>query len=220
MGMKRLMLVWVMILCLVPLGAWAEAETIPEVHSGMSLEQVEAIWGSCAGSDSYNDNLRWYVKDGHTLICGFAWYNPSKDIWYNGQLSDEDIWGLTDWIEFDSNRRRVGGNIAASDSVWHVMWEIAVWNEEKYNHMSPEEESRIRIHEIGSGYAIPAKITGDGWIVEWDILPVPIPCIGQSVAEIILPLILVIVLLLGCLILIPAHIIKTVRRKAKERQAP
>lgn len=114
--MKRMMLVWVMILCLVPLGAWAEAETIPEVHSGMSLEQVEAIWGSCAGSDSYNDNLRWYVKDGHTLICGFAWYNPSKDIWYNGQLSDEDIWGLTDWIEFDSNRRRVGGNIAASDS--------------------------------------------------------------------------------------------------------
>ena len=217
--MKRLMLVWVMMLCLVPLGAWAEAETIPEVHSGMSLEQVEAIWGSCAGSDSYNGNLRWYVKDGHTLICGFAWYNPSKDIWYNGQLSDEDIWGLTDWIEFDANRRHVGGNIAASDSVWHVMYEIAAWNEEEYNHMSPDEESRIRIHEIGSGYAIPAKITGDGWIVEWDILPVPIPCIGQSVAEIILPLILGIVLLLGCLILILARLIKTLRTKIREGQA-
>ena len=183
---------------------------------------MEAIWGSCVGSDSYNGNLRWYVKDGHTLICGFAWYNPSKDIWYNGKWSDEDIWGLTDWIEFDANRRRVGGNIAALDPVWHVMREIAVWNEEEYNHMPREEESRIRIHDIGSGYAIPAKITGDGWIVEWDGFPIPIPiaCIGQSVAEIILPLILVIVLLLGCLILIPAHIIKTVRRKTKERQAP
>ena len=154
--MKRLMLVWVMILCLVPLGAWAEAETIPEVHSGMSLEQVEAIWGSCAGSDSYNGNLRWYVKDGHTLICGFAWYNPSKDIWYNGKWSDEDIWGLTDWIEFDANRRRVGGNIAALDPVWHVMREIAVWNEEEYG------------REIERGtVCVPKEVFINGNIDEW-----------------------------------------------------
>lgn len=44
-----------------------------------------------------------------------------------------------------------------------------------------------RIHDVGSGAAIPAKITGDGWIVEQDVLPVPIACLGQSTAEIILP---------------------------------
>lgn len=122
MTIKRLLVCVIMILCLLPAGGCTENETNPELHSGMSVEQVEAIWGSSVGSDSYIGNLRWYVKDGHTLICGFAWYNPSKDTWYNGQLSDEDIWGLTDWIEFDSSRHRVGGNINASESVWRVIW--------------------------------------------------------------------------------------------------
>ena len=217
--MKHLMLVWVMILCLVPLRGRAENENVPELYSGMSMEQVEAIWGNCAGSDSYNRNLRWYVKDGHTLICGFSWYNPVKGIWYNGHWSDEDIWGLTDWIEFDSNRHRVGGNIAASDSVWRVIGEISAWNEEKFAALSPEEESRTRIHDVGSGFTIPAKITGDGWIVEWDIIPVPIACLGQSAAEIILPIILVVALVLGGVILMPVCIIRTVRRKKREKQA-
>ncbi len=88
--MKRLLVCVMMILCLLPAGGCAENETDPELYSGMSVEQVEAIWGSSVRSDSYIGNLRWYVKDGYTLICGFAWYSPSKDIWYNGQLNDED----------------------------------------------------------------------------------------------------------------------------------
>ena len=41
MTMKRLILVWVMILCLVPLGAWAEEETVPALYP----IRENGLWG-------------------------------------------------------------------------------------------------------------------------------------------------------------------------------
>lgn len=68
MTIKRLLVCVIMILCLLPAGGCTENETNPRLYSGMSVEQVEAIWGSSVGSDSYIGNLRWYVKDGHTSM--------------------------------------------------------------------------------------------------------------------------------------------------------
>ena len=186
------------------------------LYLGMPIESVETIWGQPAGTDSYTGTLRWYVKDGHTLICGYSWCDVQRGVWHNGR-HDDDVWGLAEWVEFDSHRKQVAGTIPMSETVWKAAWQIARWNEQEYNRLSQDEQSMARIHDVGSGAAIPAKITGDGWIVEQDVLPVPIACLGQSTAEIILPLILVIALLLGCLILIPACIIRTVRRKEREK---
>jgi len=156
---------------------------------GMPQEAVEQIWGPPVGTDSHTGTLRWYKKDGHTLICGYSWCDVQRGVWHNGRYGD-DVWGLAEWVEFNDRRKQVLGTIPRSETVWKAIWQIARWNETDYNRLSQDERSVARIHEIGSGAAYAAKITGDGWIVEQELIPLPIPCLGQGADAILVPAIL------------------------------
>lgn len=192
--MKNAFICLILAVMLMQAGCLAEEQTAADdstLYLGMPPEAVEAIWGSPVGTDSHTGTLRWYTKDGHTLICGYSWCDVQRGVWHNGRYGD-DVWGLAEWVEFNSRRKQVGGTIPASETVWKAAWQIARWNEQEYNHLSQDEQSAARIHEIGSGAAYAAKITGDGWIVEQDIIPVPIPCLGQGADSILVPAILMI----------------------------
>ena len=91
------------------------------------------------------------------------------------------MWGIAEWIEFDANGQRMSGNIPANETVIKVMLDIANWNEEEYYKKNDEEKQHSRVHDIGSGFFIPAKITSDGWAVSYDIGAVPVPCLNQPV---------------------------------------
>ena len=186
--MKYGMTIFLMILFLVLPETVLAAPEQPAV--GMTAEEVERLWGSHAGTDSYSGNLRWYQSDGYTLVCAYDWCDPE---WTK--------WGMAEWIVFDRAGKRTGGNVPEGDTAFRAVFEIGLSNPDKFS-------SIPNVHNIGSGSYIPAKITSDGWIVEYDLGPRPIPCLGQpgvivwllSFAGLLLGLrmvVLVIMLILG-----------------------
>ena len=192
--MKNVWICLILAVVLMQFGALAEEPADASgstLYLGMPPEAVEAVWGAAAGSDSYTGTLRWYTKDGHTLICGYSWCDVQRGVWHNVREGD-DVWGLAEWVEFNSHRKRVSGTIPKSETVWKAAWQIARWNEMDFNRLSRDEQSAARIHVIGSGAAYAAQITGDGWIVEQAQFPVPIPCLGQGADAILVPVFLMI----------------------------
>ena len=64
--MKRLMLVWVMMLCLLPLGAWAEEEA------------VEWYTGSGEMYNSLGEHYCFRIEDGHAVLTDYR-VDPDAD---------------------------------------------------------------------------------------------------------------------------------------------
>ena len=181
----------------------AEAEDAAALHTGMSREEVEAIWGNPTSAPGYS-SIRCYQKNGHTLICG---YGPCD--------AEYRTFGLVEWVEF-SGLRRVGGSIPREDTVWQAIRDIHVFDEDTYSHLSFEERQQARIINVGSGWFIPAKITADGWVVVEDLpfLPEMIPLVWQAWPALILPPVL---LVLGVLLMILA--VRSLIRRIKEPPA-
>lgn len=150
----------------------AIAETGGEFHIGMSVQEVEAIWGKPERGNilSLSGTIRWYHQNGHTLICAFDWCDPEKGTWSDIRTSENDVWALAEWIEFDEKNQRVGGNVPEDEDVCFVM--------RQFIYLPSEEIPRA--HDIGSGFSIPAKITSDGWIVEDGIGPETIDCLDRG----------------------------------------
>ena len=91
--------------------AFEHARAEEELRLGMTIEEVEDIWGKPAGRDSLNGFVRWYRQNEHTLICAFSWCNPEEGAWTNGRFSADDVWGLSEWIVFDEDGKRVDGTV-------------------------------------------------------------------------------------------------------------
>lgn len=157
-------------LCMSVVCAYPHAQAEEELRLGMTIKEVEAIWGKPAGKDSLNGFVRWYFHNGRTLICAFGWCEVEKGVWTNGRFSQDAVWGLAEWIEFDEKDRRVGGNLPEDENVSFVMCQF----------IDLPADEIPRAHDIGSGFSIPAKITSDGWIVEGNIGPSPIACLHQN----------------------------------------
>ena len=167
---KHLVLFLALALCLSVMNlSFGESEG--GFHVGMSVKEVEAIWGKPAGRDSLDGAIRWYHQNGHTLICAFDWCSPEKGTWSDIRSSENAVWALAEWIEFDENNQRVGGNVPADEDVHTVMREFIRGGDIP------------RSHDVGSGFTIPAKITSDGWIVEDDIGPVTTDCLDRGWLE-------------------------------------
>ena len=150
--------------------ALSHGEEADRIRLGMTEEEVGVAWGIPVVKDSYNGIVQCYRQNGHTLICGFDWYDTEKGTWSVGRFSENAVWGLTEWIEFDEKNQRVCGTVPENEDVRFVMREFIA--------LAAEEIPRA--HDAGSGFFIPVKITSDGWIVEEDMGPHPIACLNQS----------------------------------------
>ena len=170
---KHLTILLVFALCMSVVCAYAHARAEEELRLGMTIEEVEAIWGKPAGKDSLNGFVRWYCHNGRTLICAFSWCDPEEGTWTNGRFSANAVWGLGEWIEFDEKDQRVGGNVPENENVFFVMQQF----------IDLPSDDIPRAHDIGSGFSIPAKITSDGWIVEDDIGPTTTDCLDRGWLE-------------------------------------
>jgi len=152
------------------IGSCAIAETGGELRIGMSVQEVEAIWDKPERGNklSLSGTIRWYHQNGHTLICAFDWCDPEKGSWSDIRTSENDVWALAEWIEFDEKNQRVGGNVPEDEGVHAVMLQFIRGGDIP------------RSHDVGSGFTIPAKITSDGWIVEGDIGPATTDCLDRG----------------------------------------
>lgn len=175
--MKRILLLTIICTLLLCFSA-AAAEDAAELHTGMSIAEVEALWGLPTDTPWYS-SIRCYQKDGRTLICG---YGPCD--------AEYRTFGLVAWVEFGA-LGRTGGNIPPEDTVWQAWRSIHTFDLQA---MSFEEEQQARIIDVGSGWSIPAKITADGWVVVEDLpfLPEMIPLVWQAWPALLLPPVLLV----------------------------
>lgn len=95
---------------------------------------ADAYWQYTESSDSHRRRDAHETPDSDlhddsmlgtdTLICGYSWCDVQRGVCHNGR-HDDDVWGLAEWVEFDSHRKQVAGTISMSETVWKAAWQIA-----------------------------------------------------------------------------------------------